>query len=63
MDSILGEQLLSKHGVGNGSIDLNLSKSGGLIHNCLKNDAGITAGHLPHNIMFYKINTDFNIVN
>jgi len=36
---------------------------GGSIHNCLKNDAGITVGHLPQKITFYKINTDFNIVN
>ena len=27
------------------------------------NDAGITVGHLPQNITFYKNNTDFNIAN
>jgi len=33
------------------------------MHNCLKNDAGVTVGHLPQNITFYKNNTDFNIAN
>ena len=31
-------------------------------HNCLKNDVGVTVGHLPQT-MFYKNNTDFNIAN
>ena len=41
---------------------LGLLIHGGSIHNCLKNDAGITVGHLLQNIMCYKNNTDFNIV-
>jgi len=29
----------------------------------VKNDAGITVGHLPQNVTFYKNSMDFNIAN
>ena len=34
-----------------------------MVDRYIKNDVGITVGHLPQNVTFYKNSMDFNIAN